>query len=436
MRSNALRQANGHTSLIDAIKGFSCRGCVVAVALSLWFTTASGEEDCPEGECLDDRFNAEVNLRYANVDDSINETANALTARILMSLNTPFVGNFRAVFTAEHVNDLGINTYNDGGSNGQVQYAVEADPSGTEMDQMYVEYVGDMWGARYGRQYIDHGELPQRYVSTASWRQNYQTFDALTVSGQIGDDILIETAFIEKVYRVIGRSHPNRAAREWDLDGIAVHAVFRNTPIGEISPYFYNLDFVDRAELSSRTIGIRMEGPCEAWAGTCIAEIATQKALGDQASDANLINLRSEFGVDFSNFAENNTTGSVSLGATLLEGDSETSFKTPLAALHGYAGWADRFLVNTPPDGLMDIRLRLDEVIFGWEIAAAFHKFRANRSSIASTYGTELDMVASKIFGKYEWTLKMARYKGNAVWKPLPWGNNVTKFWLEVEFPL
>lgn len=420
----------------------SMRLRLVAVCVTLASTFALADDECPqELSCENDRYSADVRIRYANINDNINRDANALTGRLLMTLRTPQVGNFRAVFAAEHVNDFGVNTYNDGGTNGQTEYATEVDPSGTELDEAFVEYRGEAALIRYGRQYINHGALPQRFLGTVAWRQNHQTYDALSIDATFGEKFRIETALVEKVYRVLGRDHPSRGAREWDLDGTAIRATYSEPSFGRISAFVYNLDYEENILLSSRTIGVDGGGPCFTdpskfgWKGTCNVGLAVQSSIHEAFDHDPLLYVHSSMGVDFSNFREENSTGSVALLLTLLEGDGFNSFKTPLATLHGYAGQADKFLVNTPRDGLFDMELRVKERLFGWDVTLGIHRFDTTHGTI-STYGNEIDIAATRTFGKYKWILKFANYQANEDWKPTPYGIDATKFWATVQFSL
>lgn len=412
------------------------------VCFVLASTAVVAADECPqESSCENDRFSADVRIRYGNINDNINKDANTLTGRLLMTLRTPQVGNFRAVFAAEHVNDFGINTYNDGGTNGQFEYATEVDPSGTELDEAFVEYKTETALIRYGRQYINHGALPQRYLGTVAWRQNHQTYDAFSVDAMIGDKFRLETALVEKAYRVFGRDHPSRAVREWDLDGIAVRGTYPVSNFGDVTAYVYNLDFDDNPLLSTRTVGVVSEGPCFSkpsrfgWTGKCKGELASQSALHESVGFKGLLYIHSSFGVDFSNFQKENTTGNVTINFTFLEGDRVFSFKTPLATLHGYAGAADKFLVNTPPDGLLDFEIRIKERLLGWNVTVGLHRFEAWPYD-RPTYGTEIDIAATRTFGSYKWILKFADYQANDEWKPLFYGIDATKFWATVQFSL
>lgn len=393
----------------------------------------------------DDGFNGDVRVRYANVDDNINKTATALTARVLLSWNSQDWNGWDVNLGIEHVNDFDVHSYNDGGSNGQIQYATEADPSGTELDEAYLQFKNDKLQIRYGRQYMDHGELPQRYLSTASWRQNYQTMDGLTVTGQINDQFSIEGAMVERAYRVIGRSHPNRLAREFDLDGIGLMATLDSETFGKNYGYLYNLDFVHNPSLSTRTFGFRREARCLQglgeleWPGDCELEIATQKGIGSNPYDASHGYLRVKLGLDLDEVMnESGPIGSIGLAFSRYGGDGESSFRTPLAAVHGFVGWADKVLINTPSDGLTDTELIYSVDVLGWETKFVFHRFSSAEKIDGETvnYGRELDAVASRDIGRYTLQLKLANYQGNEDLKPSPLGVDISKFWVSVSFSI
>ena len=57
--------------------------------------------------------------------------------------------------------------------------------------------------------------------------------------------------------------------------------------------------------------------------------------------------------------------------------DGAVGFRTPLATLHKFNGWADLFL-TTPGAGLQDTYLRLGYVRDAWTLSVRFHDFRAD----------------------------------------------------------
>ena len=78
----------------------------------------------------------------------------------------------------------------------------------------------------------------------------------------------------------------------------------------------------------------------------------------------------------------------------MLEGSpGEGKFTTPLATLHKFNGWADKFLA-TPANGLEDLYLAVNGSVkkkLKW--AAIYHDFSANEGD--ADYGTELDLLLS-----------------------------------------
>ena len=64
-------------------------------------------------------------------------------------------------------------------------------------------------------------------------------------------------------------------------------------------------------------------------------------------------------------------------------------FRTPLATLHAFNGWADRFLA-TPAGGLEDAYVGLCARTGGLQWSATYHDFSADTG--AARYGDEVDV--------------------------------------------
>lgn len=96
----------------------------------------------------------------------------------------------------------------------------------------------------------------------------------------------------------------------------------------------------------------------------------------------------------------------------LLEGDGGIDrFTTPLATLHPYQGWADKFL-NTPGDGIEDIYFTFSAEVFGARFLAVYHDYNSNNDSY--NYGSELNLLLIRPFGKHVTVgLKYADYDAN-----------------------
>lgn len=55
----------------------------------------------------------------------------------------------------------------------------------------------------------------------------------------------------------------------------------------------------------------------------------------------------------------------------------EAGFATPLAILHTFNGWADKFL-NTPAAGLVDTNIKLSGAVAGFNLAAVLYRFESD----------------------------------------------------------
>ena len=82
----------------------------------------------------------------------------------------------------------------------------------------------------------------------------------------------------------------------------------------------------------------------------------------------------------------------------MLGSDNGVGVKTPYATLHGFQGWADKFL-TTPADGIEDFYLGLSGKLGGVTLGATYHDFQAEESS--ADFGTEIDLVATWPSGRW-----------------------------------
>jgi len=57
-----------------------------------------------------------------------------------------------------------------------------------------------------------------------------------------------------------------------------------------------------------------------------------------------------------------------------VKGGSIQAFQTPLATLHAFQGWADKFLA-TPADGIEDLYVSIATKIHGANVSLIYHRF-------------------------------------------------------------
>ncbi|MEO5578866.1 MAG: hypothetical protein ABIR25_07450, partial [Sphingomicrobium sp.] len=103
----------------------------------------------------------------------------------------------------------------------------------------------------------------------------------------------------------------------------------------------------------------------------------------------------------------------------------------PLATLHKFQGWADKFL-TTPPEGLRDLYASGG---YGWKnvggfdainAAAVYHRFDSARLDI--NYGSEWDAMISAKRGRWTATAKLADYRAKS------FASDARKIWLMLEW--
>ena len=384
------------------------------------------------------KFNINIRARYEFVDqDNLAQDANAATLRTRFGFTTAPVSGFQAMIEAENIIALDNDAYNAAGSNGQPGRPVVADPETTEMNQAWLSYsYTNAVTAKVGRQRIALDN--HRFVGDVGWRQNMQTFDAAGLTLTPAKDVTVNYDYVWEVNRVSGDVSGLPAAsanHDFNSSSHLFNASYACCEHGKLTGYAYLLDLdlnngtATRFNNSCATYGLSFVGNAPVSEKVKLdyrAEFAWQTDYADSALDYSTEYYCLELGVNVKPFV-------VGAGYEVLGSDNGVGFKTPLATLHAFNGWADVFLA-TPGNGLRDL-FGFAQVTLPAEIPlrAVYHKFDSDAGS--SNYGSELDLVASKKFGK-NWTalVKYAYYMGEDAVSGLPASTDVQKFWAQVEF--
>jgi hypothetical protein len=160
---------------------FRFLACVLALASA---GSASAQSAALEAALAAGKVSGQLNLRYEGVkEDNALDSAEALTLRSALKYSTAGWRGFSAVVEVEDVRSLGIDNYAvpvTGFNSGR--YSVIADPETTELNQAYLQYLQGGFTARLGRQDLRYDD--QRMIGAVPWRQDYQSFDALSLSYQ------------------------------------------------------------------------------------------------------------------------------------------------------------------------------------------------------------------------------------------------------------
>lgn len=353
----------------------------------------------------------DLNLRHELVDqDSFAENANATTLRTKLGYTTAKFKGFSANLEFEHSGEIMGGNFNDG-NNGNTGFPAIIDANHTEVNQAKLMYTG-IKGTTFigGRQGINFST--QRFVGTVGWRQNDQTYDAITVINNSIKNLKATYSYVWNVNRIFGNDNPLG-----DLKGNThlINANFKAIENLNIEGYGYLLDFDNIAVsgLNSKTFGIRVNGATEVINGIKILYVA------EYANQTDYQKNPMNFSADFYNVeAGVNLKGFTIRGGLENLGSSNglIAFKTPLATLHKFNGWADQFL-NTPAAGLRDFYGSASYLVAnsgtefdGINFTIVYHNFKSDIGSI--DYGSEFNAsISKKIFDRFSVLLKYANYQ-------------------------
>lgn len=332
----------------------------------------------------------DVNLRYRleNVDqENTRKTATASTLKTRLTLKTAPINHWQAIIEVDDVSAIGNDNYDslitDRSQFGN--YAVIADPTGTDLNQALLAYNGDNTHFAIGKQRIVHAD--QRFIGGVAWRQNEQTYDAATLDYKT-DDFKLSYSYINRVHRIFDGDGDSIQAKYFSGKS---HAFLASTGKlgGTLTLYAYLLDLPEAAALSSSTYGLSYQLKKDAMA--FYAAYAKQQDYADNTSNysANYYKLDASYTLSGT---------SVGIGTEVLGSDAgNKAFATPLATLHKFQGWADTFLV-TPSTGIVDNYLSVTSALGPVKLALIYHDFSADEGN--ADYGTEVDAVATLPIGK------------------------------------
>lgn len=362
----------------------------------------------------------DMRLRYETVEqDGLPQTAEALTYRLRAGFETGKAYDTTFLIEFEHVSDL-IDDYNST-LNRKVAYPVVPDPQATELNRLQLKNTSlPDTTITFGRQRIILDDA--RLIGNVGWRQNEQTFDALRVTNSSLGKLVLDAAYVNQVNRIFG---PDSPAGRWTGDSYLVNAAYP-TPLGKLTAFAYLIDADQAPALSSQTYGARFSGD-QGLAGGKIGytlSYATQSDYGSSNANYTAGYYQADASYTYRGF-------NIGAGLEVLEGDTGGSFQTPLATLHAFQGWSDKFL-TTPAAGIEDFSVRLGYTagtvagLEGVRFAAAYHDFSAE--SGPGNYGTEIDFLASAKWRKLALTLKYADYNANQ------FATDTRKFWFQVDY--
>ncbi len=380
------------------------------------------------------KASGQLRYRYEGVNqEGFTEKAFASTLRTQLGYTTADWHGLGAMLQFEDVHVIGNERYNST-INGLTQYPVVADPASTEINQAYLSFKGlPDTTLKYGRQVIVYDN--HRFIGNSGSRQNEQTYDAFSLINTSLPSTTISYAHVTNVNRIFSELHPTLS--DVRMDGDLLNIAYKGLKAGTLVGYGYLLDYLPAQPFaptaSNKTLGARFDGglPVGATKLLYTAEYARQSDYADGLSTIDADYAYAMLGIAVADVQ-------FKLNYELLSGDGVYGFATPLASLHAFNGWADKFL-TTPKDGIKDAFVSVGGSVLGTNLLAVYHLYSAD--NLGYQYGTEWNALASKKFGKLlTLTAKYAAYNGdnntqNAARNPAPvaLARDINKFWLQTD---
>lgn len=352
----------------------------------------------------------DLRYRFEGVDqDNAAKDAAASTLRTRLTWGS---GNYRGFTVGVELDDvtaIGDDNYNST-TNGNGDYSVVADPTGTEVNRAFLKYTGEDYAATAGRQRINIEG--QRLVGGVGWRQNEQTYDGYRFQYGSANALSLDYSYVYKVKRIFGEDSPNGGFKG------DVQVLNASYPLAEghrLSATLLDLSLEDAVNLSSRTLSVNYAGtygPLKARLG-----IGQQTESGDSTLDYRAPYYEAELATNFGPV-------NAKVGLEVLGSDNGVGFSTPLATLHKFQGFADQFL-TTPAEGVEDRYLGVSTKLLGGNLGVTYHNFVAAEGS--ATWGNELDIsYGRKLTERVSGVVKYAAYDADEH------GVDTNKLWLMV----
>lgn len=373
----------------------------------------------------------DVRMRYEGVDqEPLAEDAEALTLRARLGFETGKAWETALLVEGELLWPLQAD-YNDT-LNGKTTYPIVADAENYEINRLQLVNTSlPQTTVTLGRQRINLDD--QRFVGGVAWRQNEQTFDSLRIVNKSVTNFTVDVAYVTQVNRVFGKD-----SRQGRYEGDSYFAnLSYQLPVGKLTAFGYLLEFDPIAGApaaisntavrdSSQTFGARFAGerPLSKIKLAYVASYAEQTEYKDNPLNFDNDYYLAELTATYRQYY-------LGVGNEVLGGNGVKGFTTPLATLHKFQGWADKFLA-TPANGIDDRYFNAGFTLKGvgpldtLSAQASYHQYDAERGSL--DYGDEVNLQLQGKWQRFLGTLKYADYSADRLF------TDTVKFWAQLEY--
>ncbi|MXX05650.1 MAG: hypothetical protein F4X09_08110 [Gammaproteobacteria bacterium] len=359
-------------------------------------------------------FDLEFRYRMETVDQAgFDEDAMASVLKSRIGFRPLDIGNLGFFIELDNVSYIGDDEFNNT-RNGKTDFPLIGDPDGTHVNQAYVDFKNESGYIRFGRQRINLDE--QRFVGGVAWRQNEQTMDALTVVSNALPNVSLSYSYVHGVSRIWGPEN-GIPTDYFDSNTHLLNAGIDLAMGGRVVLYHYAMDLENGAALSNQSTGVRFSQTVE---GEELSfpfnlEYARQSDYADNPVPYESDYLLLEGGVDTGDMR-------VLLGYETFGGDvsePQKMFRMPMATLHKFQGWTDRFL-TIPQAGVKDTYVTFTT----GGLTLTWHDFNSEAGS--AHYGSEWDVSWQYAIGdNYTLLLKYATYD------PDTYAADIDKAWIQ-----
>ncbi len=338
------------------------------------------------------KISGHVTTRYEFRETDPLDASHALTARARLGLTIGEFNGFSAFIEGEGTQGIVEDFNTPGGATPKAPGGTAiGDPNNHELNQAYLQYKKDGILLKVGRQRIIRNKAA--FIGNVGWRQNEQTFDAAQV-GYSTDDFNVTYAYFDQVNRIFGRDAGGPLT---EFEG-EFHIFDFDTKVnfGKLGGYAYFLDVTNNGNVGeSNTIGAFIKTN-----GGLYAEFAHQEGT------SNLVGGDNDYTALYGHvkYTQKAAGGTGTIGIEYL-GDH---FKTPLATVHAFNGFADAFIgqrigLNDKGgnyDGITDIYASyVKKGLPGGLTFKGFLHFYMD-GELDDTYGYEADAVLVKKFNE------------------------------------
>ncbi|HET9475207.1 MAG TPA: alginate export family protein, partial [Steroidobacteraceae bacterium] len=379
-------------------------GMVVLAVVSIGQVRAEGA-DSLKGAFSGGKLILDARLRTENVDqEPLPDDAHAITLRTRLGFETAKAWNTTLLVEGEAVVPIQDDYRPDPAVAEMVTFPVVPDPEAYEANRFQLVNTS-LPGTTLtlGRQRILLDD--QRFVGNVGWRQNEQTFDGFRVVNKSVKNLVLDATYLNRVNRVFG---PDSPQGDYQGDSALLNASYQ-TPLGKITGFGYLLQFDDIVGVpaavrdSTSTYGVRFAGekPAGKVKLAYAASWATQSDAGDNPLSFDLDYMALELGATLKQFG-------LTAGIEVLDGNGTKGFTTPLATLHKFNGWADKWLA-TPANGLEDVYVAASanlKAVAGLDtlgFVLSYHDYDAE--SVSADYGSEWNASVAAKFKKFNFML-------------------------------